>query len=130
LCFNRTFRQASFQSRPIAVVGSCGRGRFALFGGPHAFETGPFGLLHQPHNSRFLQNLLTWLLEVPSSTTEAAGLSVVEPQFQLWQQAQDRWRDLCRLEDHSPDDPLHSSVERLLRDTDTFTALSSARWTP
>ena len=45
ITFNRTHRLVSFQSLPIGVAGTFGRGRFALFGGPHAFETGPLGFL-------------------------------------------------------------------------------------
>jgi hypothetical protein len=62
LSFDRTLRRLSFESLPIAVCGHHGAGRFALFGGPHLFESSPLGLLAQGDNTRFLHNTLGWLL--------------------------------------------------------------------
>src|SRR5206468_9532358 len=63
ISFDRTLRRISFASLPVAVAGLNGRGRFALFGGPHVFETGTYGLLASHDNARFLQNVLRWLLD-------------------------------------------------------------------
>ena len=63
---------------PIAVAGLRGRGRFVLFGGPHAFEMGSYGLLAAHDNARFLQNVLRWLLSdappnlIPEAVTHHA----------------------------------------------------------
>ena len=60
ITFDRTHRRISFTSRPFAVAGAVAKGRFALFGGPHIFETGTYGLLDEAGNRRFLDQLLAW----------------------------------------------------------------------
>jgi hypothetical protein len=55
----RTF----YDSAPICVAGSYGKGRFILVGGPHGFECGEFGLINAADNRRFVANLMKWLFE-------------------------------------------------------------------
>jgi hypothetical protein len=92
ISFNRTHRRISFQSLPIAVAGLFGQGRFALFGGPHVFETGAFGLLDQADNGRFLANVIGWLRSenplhagmLPGiGVTGATGRGVTEQAFNV-----------------------------------------------
>jgi len=63
--YHARLRQISYQSLPLGVAGTLGKGRFAFFGGPHAFETTPLGLLERAHNARFLRHVLAWLLTEP-----------------------------------------------------------------
>jgi hypothetical protein len=89
LSFNRTLRRIRFDSLPIAVVGHHGAGRFALFGGPHLFESSPLGLLAEADNRHFLQNVLAWLqadgvviepaAETPGEPNRRAGHSSFQP---------------------------------------------------
>jgi len=85
ISYNRTHRYVSFQSHPVAVAGTYGAGRFALFGGPHAFETGQLGLLAETSNARFLENVVRWLCRMvlrnwtrqspgPARTTSPCGI--------------------------------------------------------
>lgn len=78
LSFNRTLRRISFESLPLAVAGRHGRGRFALFGGPHLFETSPLGLLAHGDNTKFLNNVIGWLLK-DNEAVEAPGISNTTP---------------------------------------------------
>jgi len=123
LSFNRTLRQINFASLPLAVAGRHRMGRFALFGGSHLFETSPLGLLSQADNTRFLQNILHWLLED----------SPVQP---LADAPANSWgRDgsltsLTRVDGRGEGGRTIASVERLLRKTGVLKALSRARWMP
>jgi hypothetical protein len=126
LSFNRVHRKISFQSLPIAVCGRLGSGRFALFGGPHAFERGPFGLLRRAENVRFLENVLDWLLqheggrgdEPVRDTTMGAS---THP-------SGDSWSALSQIDEKGPGAESVEFVERLLAKTGLLKALSRARW--
>jgi hypothetical protein len=121
LSFNRTFRQISFESLPLAVAGRCGKGRFALFGGPHAFETGPLGLLANKGNARFLENTLHWLLS--DGPEETASCPHGEESI-------DACERLTRVECRGEGERTIASVERLLRRTGVLKALGRAKWMP
>lgn len=113
LSFDRARRQIEFASQPVAVAGVVGRGRFAAFGGPHAFESGPFGLLEAADNAPFLRQVLRWLLsDEPLSSPPLPRPASEE--------------DVTRL----PDGRTVAYVERLLRQTGMLKALSRARWLP
>jgi hypothetical protein len=121
ISFNRTHRQISFLSLPIAVAGTHGDGRFVLFGGPHAFETGTFGLLAEADNARFLENVLRWLL-----ADELTALEPIKPIFN-----QDNpllWKQFCQIEGQGRGEPTVAYLERLLRTTGVLKALSRASW--
>lgn len=120
ISFNRTHRQISFLSLPIAVVGTHGDGRFALFGGPHAFETGTFGLFSKADNARFLENVLHWLL-AEEVTLEPAWPPSNQENPLLWKQ-------FCQIEGQGRGQQVVASLERLLRTTGILKALSRASW--
>jgi len=126
ISFNRSLRKISFASLPIAVVGIQGQGRFALFGGPHAFETGRFGLLAEPDNTRFLQNVLDWLLNdrPPNLTSEPATRYSTEPFLST------PALDFVTADETQADHHTVAYVERLLRRTGVLKALSRPKWMP
>jgi len=126
ISFNRSLRRISFASLPIAVAGVRGQGRFALFGGPHAFETGRFGLLSEHDNARFLQNVLGWLLDdgPPNLTSEPATDYATEP-FRSTPTF-----DVVPGHDTQTDQHTVAYVERLLRRTGVLKALSRPKWIP
>jgi hypothetical protein len=130
ISFNRTHREIIFQSRPIAVAGTHGRGRFALFGGPHAFETGTFGLLHQADNASFLQNIVDWLMsEAPlHESSNESQFPSPEESDRLQRQAQEQWHDLGRVGVQNQSDSTVKAVERRLRETGILKALNRANW--
>ena len=103
--------------------GHDGAGRFALFGGPHLFESSPLGLLAHADNQRFLTNVLDWLLseevaEGRPATSRPAP--VVAPGF----------RQLIQVEAHGNGERTIASIERVLRQTGVLKALSRVKWMP
>lgn len=123
LSFNRTLRRISFESLPLAVAGRHGRGRFALFGGPHLFETSPLGLLAHGDNAQFLSNVIGWLinkndkLDGPENLSNKSDIS-------------DSQLRLTRVESYGNGERTISSVERVLRKTGILKALNRAKWMP
>jgi hypothetical protein len=123
LSFDRTLRRICFASLPIAVAGSHGAGRFAIFGGPHLFESNPLGLLPRPGNSRFLRNVLNWLLGDAEPGGEAPSRSAVGA-------SEVYFPDLCRVEESDTGERTITTVERALRKAGVLKALSRAKWLP
>jgi hypothetical protein len=123
LSFDRTLRRLSFESLPIAVCGHHGAGRFALFGGPHLFESSPLGLLAQGDNARFLHNTLGWLL---SDAPEDASPPIWRAGSSVWPGL----RELSQVEAYGNREGTIASVERVLRQTGVLKALSRAKWMP
>ncbi len=121
LGFNRTLRQIRFGSLPLAVAGRKGAGRFALFGGPHLVESGLFGLLNNPGNSQFIQNVVQWLL---SDEPDRPG-----PPHSPHVLATDDQEFMC-VESRGQGENAISSIERVLRKTGVLKALARARWNP
>jgi hypothetical protein len=126
ISFDRSLRRISFASLPVAVAGIHGRGRFALFGGPHVFETGTYGLLTSHDNARFLQNVLRWLLEKNGSDLQvnptkhhALGTFFFNRRLEVEQDAQTH-RDQRTI----------AYVERVLRQTGILKALERPHWLP
>jgi len=130
ISFDCVQRRISFQSWPIAVVGVLGRGRYVLLGGPHLFETGPFGLLGAGDNRRFLQNVLAWLLN-----GEGGNLGTVAPGQEpelaaLHALLDEQWRDVGQIEATGRGEATVAFVERLLKETGVLRALAHAKWMP
>ena len=123
LSFDRALRQISFERLPIAVAGRHGMGRFALFGGPHAFEVGSFGLLMTANNQRFLQNVLGWLLSDEPGEEFAPAGPLKNPDAGYG-------HELTRLECRGEGQRTIVSVERVLRRNGVLRALSRAKWMP
>jgi hypothetical protein len=128
IAFDRVQRRIWFQSLPIAVVGRRGHGRFALFGGPHLFETGPFGLLPMADNRRLLGNVLDWLFDESGTTPAIVGGPVSSVAAEL--AAADEWRALWEVDDVGPGRPMVAFVERLLQETGILKALGQPSWMP
>lgn len=126
ISFNRTLRRISFSSLPIAVAGIHGRGRFAVFGGPHVFETGAFGLLTSHDNARFLQNVLRWLLDEgdPDLSPDAISHHALGT-FHFNSRMEIDGRDISHADFHTI-----SYVEKLLRRTGVLKALDRPHWLP
>ena len=128
IAFDRVQRRIRFQSLPIAVAGRRGRGRFVLFGGPHVFETGPFGLLTAASNRRLLDNVLGWLLDdsriVPPLTPSGAWRTVPATA------PEDELRVLWEVDDVGPGRLLVAFVEQLLHETGILKALGKPSWMP
>jgi hypothetical protein len=119
ISFNRAHRQISFASLPIAVAGVHGQGRFVLVGSPHAFETGTFGLLQTADNTRFLRNVLSWLLDDQAVAAVCTGASTLPA---------DGLSDLCRIENRGPGQATVAYLERQLRTSGVLKALNQAKW--
>jgi hypothetical protein len=126
ISFNRTFRKISFASLPIAVAGLHGQGRFALFGGPHAFETGAFGLLASHDNARFLRNVLRWLLDDGAPNLVASQTAHHSDGTFFFNHG----IDVIRAEDTNGNQHTVSYVEQMLRRTGVLKALRRAKWMP
>jgi len=126
ISFDRTFRKISFASLPIAVAGLHGRGRFALFGGPHAFEAGAFGLLPSHDNARFLRNVLRWLLDDGAPDLVAAPNAHHSDGTFFF----DHGLDVIRAGDTNENQHTVRYVERMLRRTGVLRALRRAKWVP
>ncbi len=123
LTFHRTLRRICFEPLPVAVAGRLGRGRFALFGGPHLFETSPLGLLAQADNERFLHNILSWLLGDSNDETIVAAPSIG------WG-SNESGSELSYVECRGEGERTISSIERVLRRKGVLKALDRARWMP
>ena len=130
ISFDCVQRRISFQSRPIAVAGTFGRGRFVLFGGPHAFETGPLGLLDEASNRHFLRNVLSWLLNDQGDTSQVQQ-EIRQPDLeQLNAVLTEQWRDVCEVEETGGGADTVAFVEHLLHQTGVLKALSRPSWMP
>ncbi len=130
ISFDCVQRRISFQSLPIAVAGTYSQGRFVLFGGPHAFETGPLGLLEAGDNRRFLQNVLTWLLDDTAGELPATP-SPAQPELTaLLSLLAEQYRDLCQVEAKGGGELTVAFVERLLHETGVLKALARPSWMP
>ena len=119
ISFNRSHRRISFASLPIAVAGLYGQGRFVLIGGPHAFESGTFGLLRTADNARFLQNVLRWVLDdaaVPAQPSAVPPVSAAAA------------KEFCLVENRGTGQSTVAYVERQLRSTGVLKALNQAKW--
>jgi hypothetical protein len=130
LVFDRTQRRISFASRPLAVVGTLGAGRFALFGGPHLVETGPFGLLPEADNRRFLEQVLRWLLRRDLAPLPALAAAPSPPTPWGPLPGAGESEAFSVVEGRGEGAATVASVERLLRKTGVLKALRRARWLP
>ena len=112
------------------MAGESGRGRFILVGGPHVFETGPFGLLGAADNRRFLQNALSWLLNDESGKLECAT-PVREPDLAALHALRDeQWRDMTQIEATGGGEATVVFIEGLLKESGVLRALAHAKWMP
>lgn len=128
IAFDRVERRIRFQSLPIAVAGQRGRGRFALFGGPHVFETGPFGLLPAADNRSLLANVLGWLLDETGAAHGSSGMTASG--IATDSTSANEWRRLWEVDDVGPGRPMVAFVERLLHETGILKALGRPCWMP
>ena len=126
--FDRTQRQISFEPLPLAVAGQFGRGRFILFGGPHAVELGVFGLLGVANNAVLMRNVLQWLLD-DAVLTPNAGLGARPVEWHPLPLSSGM-REISRVEDSGAGSTTIRRVERQLRRTGILKALSLANWMP
>src|SRR5262249_28455510 len=117
ISFNRTHRQIAFQSLPIAVAGVFGQGRFALFGGTHAFETGTLGLLHESDNRRFIQNIAQWLLSEDPLYSKTGRTDNDHASDRIRSPLDDQWRNLAHVNADEGGEGAVKLVERLLRES-------------
>lgn len=125
ISFDRSLRQISFESLPIAVAGNYGQGKFVLVGGPHAFETGTVGLLNAFDNARLLANILRWLLSDEPATRPSANIEVgTSPN------STGIADPLSRVIANDRGERTVAYVERVLRRTGVLKALSQAKWFP
>ena len=118
-----------FGSLPIAVAGLHGGGRFALFGGPHAFEIGTFGLLGSADNAQFLRNILRWLLGDHPLARKPSPLTVLSPQVHP-QLAAPAAGDQAEIECARSGLTSVLDIERVLRRTGMLKALARGDWMP
>jgi len=125
ISFNRTLRQISFESLPIAVAGEHGRGKFVLVGGPHVFETGMYGLLNTADNTRFLANVLRWLLSDQTTRQTILGCESNSAQLQTGFAS-----EFSRIVPSGEGERTVAYVERVLRRTGVLKALNQAKWLP
>lgn len=130
ITFDRTHRRLRFDSRPIAVAGLHHHGRFAVLGGPHLCETGPFGLLGEADNARFLENVLQWLLEDDLAGLQALRLTLAQPMRWQGPGLADEQLQFGQVEYHGSGQQAIAAVERLLRRTGVLRALARPQWQP
>ena len=130
ITFDRTHRRISFASRPFAVAGAVAKGRFALFGGPHIFETGTYGLLDEVGNRRFLDQLLAWLLSDDHGPLEAGCEAQFQPRPWLLPGLPGEGGVFDLVADSGTGEATVDSVERVLRKTGVLKALGRAQWMP
>ena len=130
IAFDRTQRRINFASRPIAVAGTLAQGRFALFGGPHLFETGTYGLLNEAGNRQFLDRILHWLLQNDLFPLEALPETPASPRPWLVPGLVGDSEAFTLVEGHGQGEETVASVERVLRKTGVLKALSHAQWMP
>jgi len=130
ISFDCVHRRISFLSLPIAVAGRHGQGRFVLFGGPHAFETGPLGLLDSAHNRRFLANVLNWLLADEITESEVVHAETLSDVTTWIGPLTEQYRELSQIEDTGEDAGTVAFVERLLQQTGVLKALARPSWMP
>ena len=126
ISFDRSLRRISFASLPVAVAGTNGRGRFALFGGPHVFEAGTYGLLSSQDNARFLQNVLRWLLDDHSPVLEMKATAHHALGTFFFNRHLEVEREVHAQRDQHP----IAYVERVLRQTGILKALDRPHWLP
>ena len=126
ISFNRSLRRISFSSLPIAVAGVYGRGRFVLCGGPHAFETGTYGLLASHDNARFLQNIIYWLLEDGDPALEPEAT----PHHSLGTFFFNNRLEIEHEVEAQKDQQTIAYVEKMLRRTGILKALNRPKWVP
>jgi hypothetical protein len=119
--YNRRHRHLTFQSKPIAVIGELGLGRFVFFGGPHAFETGPTGLLHAADNHRLLENVLSWLTRDDAESVEGSALGASAAIAR-------RWQGLCEVANDGTQTQSLLAIERALGHSQTLRALPRWKW--
>lgn len=87
----------SHKPQSLGSGGYYSNGRFAIFGGPHAFETGGYGLLNSGSNRLFARMILEWIVsnEPGSEMTHRApeksdSLELNLKPFQLlWKRVED-----------------------------------------
>ena len=130
IAFDRTQRRISFASRPLAVAGTLAQGRFVLFGGPHIFETGTYGLLHEADNRQFLDRILHWLLQDDLFPLEAFPEMPPPPRPWLVPGWVGDSEAFSLVEARGRGEETVASVERVLRKTGVLKALSHAQWMP
>ena len=130
IAFDRTHRSVRFDSRPIAVAGVQEAGRFVLLGGPHLFETGPFGLLDQADNAQFLENILHWLLTDDPSGPEPLRLMLAQPMCWPGLGLAADGMELGGVGCPGPRQEAITAVERVLRKTGVHKALARPGWQP
>jgi hypothetical protein len=130
IVFDRVYRRISFESLPIAVAGLYHQGRFALFGGPHPFEIGNFGLLADADNVRFLQNVLQWLLEDGPDDLDPLRLVLAQPMSWRALGPADQETRFSHVEGSGKGRSTVASLERLLHKTGVLKALGRAKWMP
>jgi hypothetical protein len=126
ISFNRSLRRISFSSLPIAAAGIYGRGRFILCGGPHAFETGTYGLLASHDNARFLQNIVRWLLDDGDPALQADSA----PHHSLGTFFFNNRLEIEHEVEAQKDQQTIAYVEKMLRRTGILKALSRPKWLP
>jgi hypothetical protein len=123
--YHARLRQISYQSLPLGVAGSLGSGRFAFFGGPHAFESSPLGLLDRADNARFLHHVLAWLL----AGTRSDRRNPPPPAFGNPRNTDDwLWRPFPAGDSGRPDVVSVAFVEELLHEGETLKALPFEKW--
>ena len=130
IAFDRTHHHLRFDSRPIAVAGLYHTGRFALWGGPHVFETGPFGLLGEADNARLLENVLQWLLEDDPPDLQPLRLTLAQPLCWQGSGLADVGWEFGNMDCHGSGQQAIAAVERLLRKTGVLKALARPQWQP
>ena len=123
LSFDLTLRRICFASLPLTVAGRHGDGRFALFGGPHLFESSALGLLSVADNTRFLRNVLKWLLDDEAhQDPPAPSKTIPTPDC--------HFPGLSQVASAGEGERTIASVEKILRQTGVLKALNQAKWSP
>ena len=120
--------RSSSTPNPIPISPHRGRGRFALFGGPHVFEVGPLGLLGEADNRQFLGNVLDWRREGGDEFATNPADSI--PNLPADPTLGKEWRALWEVDAEGPGLPMVDFVERLLQETAILKALGRPLWTP
>ncbi len=123
----------SHETTPVCVLGTYGSGRFALLGGPHAFEETELGFLSLPGNSRLLSNTLRGLLD-PAEPEEVAAPDISTPADEtahtatLTKKLWDAVENSISSDNSTKEKTFVEFISRLLADTAILHPLAKAKW--
>lgn len=127
------FDQTSFRlihaRQAIGVGGHYGKGRFAVFGGPHAFETGGYGLFSKDGNRQLAVEVLQWLVSEGSSMLHEQSETKSPTDSACSNRLQELWVQVANCKSsHEKGESMASFVDGIFRETGVLSGLGRSVW--